>query len=142
MLVGHGGEAIVDHVGDGSRFGLDVEFVHDPPELLGTGGALRHALPALGPAFFVTYGDTLLEVPMDRLERRLLSSRAAGRDDRAGESGPMGDQQRRRGGWSGDGVREGRRRRARHRFLDYGMLAMRATAFEAMTTPDRSTWRR
>jgi NDP-sugar pyrophosphorylase family protein len=135
MLVGHGAEALVDHVGDGSAHQLDVEFVHDSPRLLGTGGALRHALPRLGPAFFVTYGDTLLEVPMDRLERRLLSTGA--------EAVMTVLENRDKWETSNVSVANGRVTRydkvaapGRHRFLDYGMLAMRATAFEGTPATD------
>ena len=107
LLVGHGGEAIVDHVGDGvGASGSRSTYVHDPPRLLGTGGAIRDALPDLGAAFIVTYGDTLLEVPMDRLERRLLVEPGPGVMTVLENRGPMGDQQRRRDGRSGDGLRE------------------------------------
>ncbi len=61
LLVGHLGEQIVEHVGDGARFGLRVEYQFDGPRLLGTGGALRAALPKLGPLFWVTWGDAYLD---------------------------------------------------------------------------------
>lgn len=64
LLLGHGADAVVDHVGDGGRFGLSVRCLLDGEVLLGTGGAVRRALPLLGEAFWVTYGDTLLAVPM------------------------------------------------------------------------------
>jgi NDP-sugar pyrophosphorylase family protein len=51
---------IRDYVGDGSRFGIAAEFSFDGPALLGTAGAIRHALPALGETFFVLYGDSYL----------------------------------------------------------------------------------
>jgi D-sedoheptulose 7-phosphate isomerase len=63
MCVGHLGEQIRDFVGDGGGFGLAVDYSFDGPVLLGTGGALKRALPLLGPAFFVLYGDSYLEVP-------------------------------------------------------------------------------
>ncbi len=50
------------HVGDGSRFGLSVRYSFDGEKLLGTGGALRRALPLLGEDFFVLYGDSYLEI--------------------------------------------------------------------------------
>ena len=34
--------------GTARRFDLEVEYVRDPPDLLGTGGAIRHALPGPG----------------------------------------------------------------------------------------------
>jgi len=61
LCVGYLGEKVVDAVGDGSAFGLDVAYSFDGPELRGTAGAIRQALPLLGPAFFVLYGDSYLE---------------------------------------------------------------------------------
>ncbi len=61
LCIGYLGERIREHVGDGSAFGLQVEYSQDPPRhLLGTGGAILHALPLLGTAFFVLYGDSYL----------------------------------------------------------------------------------
>ena len=60
VCAGYLGEMIQDVVGDGVRFGLQVEFSYDGPRLLGTGGAIKKALPLLGQAFFVLYGDTYL----------------------------------------------------------------------------------
>lgn len=60
LCVGHLGDRISDYVGDGSRFGLQIQFSFDGPVLLGTAGALRRALPLLGQAFFVLYGDSYL----------------------------------------------------------------------------------
>ncbi len=60
MCIAHLGDQIRAHVGDGRRFGLDVRYSEEGPKLLGTAGALRAALPALAPAFVVTYGDSYL----------------------------------------------------------------------------------
>ena len=60
MCVGYLGEMIRESAGDGSRFGLEIEYSFDGPELLGTAGALRQALPLLGDGFFVLYGDSNL----------------------------------------------------------------------------------
>ena len=62
MCVGYLGEMIRDFIGDGRRFGLDVVYSFDGEALLGTGGALRQALPLLGSRFFVLYGDTYLDI--------------------------------------------------------------------------------
>jgi NDP-sugar pyrophosphorylase family protein len=62
LCIGHLGQQIEEHVGDGRRFGLEVRFCHDGPQLLGTGGALRRALPLLGEAFWVLYGDSYLDI--------------------------------------------------------------------------------
>ena len=50
-------------VGDGGRFGVRVEYIVDGPVLLGTGGAIRHALDRLGPEFLVIYCDSWLDAP-------------------------------------------------------------------------------
>jgi N-acetyl-alpha-D-muramate 1-phosphate uridylyltransferase len=60
VCVGHLGEMIRDRLGDGASFGLQVAYSFDGPRLLGTGGAVRKALPLLGDSFFVLYGDTYL----------------------------------------------------------------------------------
>ena len=60
--IGYLGEQVRDYVGDGSSWGLTVEWSFDGPKLLGTGGALRQALPHLGENFFVTYGDSWLDI--------------------------------------------------------------------------------
>jgi NDP-sugar pyrophosphorylase family protein len=63
LLVGHYWEQIKRFVGDGSRFGVQVEYIVDGPRLRGTGGAVRHALDRLGPEFLVTYCDSWLDAP-------------------------------------------------------------------------------
>ena len=60
LCVGYLGEMIRESVGDGSGFGLHVEYSFDDPVLLGTAGAVRLALPRLGRKFFVLYGDSYL----------------------------------------------------------------------------------
>jgi N-acetyl-alpha-D-muramate 1-phosphate uridylyltransferase len=59
MCVAHLGDQIRDHVGDGARLGIQVAWSTEP-QLLGTAGALRHALSLLAPTFLVTYGDSYL----------------------------------------------------------------------------------
>jgi len=61
ICLGYKGEQISDHVGDGGRFGLSVKYSFDGDKLLGTGGALRKALPLLGDVFWVMYGDSYLD---------------------------------------------------------------------------------
>jgi len=62
LCVGHLGEMIVERYGDGARWGVKIDYAFDGPELLGTGGALIKALPKLGRAFYVLYGDSYLPV--------------------------------------------------------------------------------
>src|SRR5215467_14159621 len=63
LLVGYRWEQIQDFVRDGRRFGVQVDYIVDGPTLLGTGGAVRHALDRLGPEFLLTYCDSWLDAP-------------------------------------------------------------------------------
>jgi NDP-sugar pyrophosphorylase family protein len=62
LCVGHLGEMIQRDFGDGSQFGVRIDYSFDGPKLLGTGGAIKHALPLLGGFFFVLYGDSYLPI--------------------------------------------------------------------------------
>lgn len=62
LCVGHLGSMIEAEFGDGSEHGIELRYSFDGPRLLGTGGALRQALPLLGEAFFVLYGDSYLPI--------------------------------------------------------------------------------
>jgi len=55
ICVGYLGEAIQANIGDGSTLGLHIDYSFDGPTLLGTGGALKRALPKLGEKFVVIY---------------------------------------------------------------------------------------
>src|SRR5882672_2265132 len=48
VCIGHLGELIQAVIGDGRAFGLTVHYSTDGASPLGTGGALRRALPLLG----------------------------------------------------------------------------------------------
>jgi len=76
MLTGFGSEALRAHVGTEIASGVSVRFVDDGPTLLGTGGAIRRALGLLPDPFWVTYGDTLLDVDLEPAEERLECSPA------------------------------------------------------------------
>jgi MurNAc alpha-1-phosphate uridylyltransferase len=60
LCVGHFGDQISAAVGDGRSFGLAINYSFDGAELLGTGGALKQALPLLGDRFFALNGDSYL----------------------------------------------------------------------------------
>ncbi len=82
LCVGYLGEMIQRQFGDGSTFGVKLDYSFDSsrrsdwprrsetktgaeadgPQLLGTGGALKRALPLLGMEFFVLYGDSYLPI--------------------------------------------------------------------------------
>ena len=63
LCIGHLGEMIQRDFGDGKNFGVQLDYSFDGPKLLGTGGAIKRALPKLGEEFFVLYGDSYL--PLD-----------------------------------------------------------------------------
>ena len=56
LCVGYLGEQVEAVVGDGSAYGLEVRYSWDGPTLLGTGGAIKRALPKLGPQFLCFTG--------------------------------------------------------------------------------------
>lgn len=60
LCVGYLGEMIQHEFGDGAACGVRLDYSFDGPKLLGTGGAIKRALPLLGDAFFVLYGDSYL----------------------------------------------------------------------------------
>ncbi|HEU0120193.1 MAG TPA: nucleotidyltransferase family protein [Bryobacteraceae bacterium] len=74
LSVAYKGEMIEEYLGNGSRYGIDVSYSYDGPVYLGTAGAIRKALPQLGPAFFTLYGDSYLTVPFAAVGESFLAS--------------------------------------------------------------------
>ncbi|MBI1875009.1 MAG: nucleotidyltransferase family protein [Acidobacteria bacterium] len=74
VCVGFLGEMIREAIGDGATLGVSIEYSFDGPTLLGTGGALRKALPLLGDAFFVVYGDSYLDCDYPVVQRAFEAS--------------------------------------------------------------------
>ena len=74
LCVGFLGEQVEAVVGDGSATGLSVSYSQDWPNLLGTGGALKQALPLLESRFLVLYGDSYLPIDFASVERDFLAS--------------------------------------------------------------------
>jgi len=68
LCIGYLGEMIQAYLKDGSQFGLQVEYVFDGERLLGTGGAIKRALPFLDEAFFVLYGDSYLPCDYQKVQ--------------------------------------------------------------------------
>lgn len=61
LCIGYLGEMIQRDFG-AEKFGVKLEYSFDGPKLLGTGGAIKRALPLLGEEFFVLYGDSYLPI--------------------------------------------------------------------------------
>lgn len=62
FCLGHCGDAISDFFGDGSRWGAEITYSYDGEKLLGTGGAVRKALPLLEEDFLLIYGDSFMDI--------------------------------------------------------------------------------
>jgi NDP-sugar pyrophosphorylase family protein len=78
LCVGYLGERVREALGDGSRWGIKIDYSFDGEKLLGTGGALRSALPLLGDTFFVIYGDSYLDCPYEAIEAAFCESGKSG----------------------------------------------------------------
>jgi MurNAc alpha-1-phosphate uridylyltransferase len=74
LCVGHLGETIRDMLKDGSAYGVEVDYAFDGASLLGTAGAVKNALPKLGDAFFVLYGDSYLVCDYAAIAQSFASS--------------------------------------------------------------------
>jgi len=74
LCIGYLGEQVEGVVGDGSSYGMEVLYSWDGPHLLGTGGALKQALPLMGEHFFVYYGDSYLPIDFREVERSFFAS--------------------------------------------------------------------
>ncbi|MGZ8844569.1 MAG: nucleotidyltransferase family protein, partial [Pyrinomonadaceae bacterium] len=74
FCLGHLGEQVQDALGDGSEFEVELNYVFDGARPLGTGGALRKALPLLGDAFLVLYGDSYLDCDYQAISKYFVES--------------------------------------------------------------------
>jgi NDP-sugar pyrophosphorylase family protein len=128
LCVGHLGEMVREAIGDGSAFGVDVDYSFDGPALLGTAGAIRNALPKLGPAFFVIYGDSYLPCDYRAVGRAFQSSNKLG----------MMTVFRNEGKWDTSNVEfergeilayDKKNRTLRMKHIDYGLGVFRSEAF-------------
>ena len=60
------GEQIVDRLGSGAEFGLQIVYSPEYDQVLETGGGIRRALPVLGDEpFWVLNGDVLTDIRLD-----------------------------------------------------------------------------
>ena len=67
-------EMVQEYLGDGSSRGVKIRYSHDGETQLGTGGAIQKALPTLGEAFAVLYGDSYLPINYLAVEKEFLNS--------------------------------------------------------------------
>ena len=65
LVVGHLGEVIREHFGDGTAFGVNISyFIEETP--LGTAGALTKMKGRLENTFFLVFGDLFVNINYDR----------------------------------------------------------------------------
>jgi NDP-sugar pyrophosphorylase family protein len=74
LCVGHLSEMIEATIGNGNTLGLHIDYSFDGSTLLGTGGALKRALPKLGERFVVIYGDSYMPVDYARVVEAFVVS--------------------------------------------------------------------
>lgn len=140
ILTGYLGEQIEDYFGDGSAIGLHIGYSREPGPL-GTGGALRHASSLLEEAFLLIYGDSFLPIEYGLLERRLMETGATAVvalfEDRDGETGVVANVDIDRDGfvtrYQKNSPDSGLR------FIDAGVLAMRAEAIQLIPAGEKSS---
>ncbi|HEV2805074.1 MAG TPA: nucleotidyltransferase family protein [Chthoniobacterales bacterium] len=78
LCIGHRGEMIQEQFGDGTNAGMTLTYSSDGAQLLGTGGALKKALPLLGDHFFVLYGDSYLPIDYSAPAQAFVASQKLG----------------------------------------------------------------
>lgn len=79
LCIGVFSDQIIDYVGDGSKLGVSVKYsVEHATELLGTLGALIKAHDLLSDIFFVTFGDSYLEIDYQRIYDEFIHSNKMG----------------------------------------------------------------
>jgi NDP-sugar pyrophosphorylase family protein len=76
LCLAHLGEQIRAAVDGALAPGLSVRYSFDGATLLGTGGALRAALPLLGEEFFVVNGDSYLPCSLRRIQAAYRAARS------------------------------------------------------------------
>lgn len=70
--IAHLADAITDALGDGDRFGMTIDYSHEPAGALDTGGGVKQALPLLGSApFAVINGDVFTDFDFTALRAGL-----------------------------------------------------------------------
>ncbi len=134
LCCGHLSDQIEAFAGDGRQFGLKLLYSHDGDQPLGTGGAVRAALPLLGRRFLVMYGDSWLSEPVQPVWQAFLA---------CGKPALMTIfRNRNRWGASNAEFRRGAVVRYEKenpspgmRYIDYGLEAMEASVLEYWIRP-------
>src|SRR6185369_5063930 len=128
ICVGYLGDMIETEVGDGSSLGMQIVYSSEGSTLLGTGGALRRALPKLGEQFLVIYGDSYMPVDYSAIvDAFVLSGKPAlmtvleneGRWDSSNLCFEAGEIRR----------YDKKRRTPEMRHIDYGVAVLNAAVF-------------
>jgi len=131
VCAGFLGEMIRESIGNGQAMGLRIEYAFDGPTLRGTAGAIRNALPLLGEAFFVLYGDSYLPCDYGAVARAFVES---------GKQGLM-TVFRNESRWDRSNVAfvngiikeyDKRNPTPEMRHIDYGLSAFQSPAFQGM----------
>jgi NDP-sugar pyrophosphorylase family protein len=132
LCLGYLGEMVRQVVGDGRMFDLAVDYSFDGPSLRGTAGAIHQALPLLGSAFFVLYGDSWLPCDYSAVEAAFL---------RSGKTALM-TVFCNEGQWDTSNVEfaggrilayDKKNRNSRMHYIDYGLGAFNREAFDGLS---------
>jgi NDP-sugar pyrophosphorylase family protein len=140
LLTGYLGEQIEEFFGDGSAAGMRIRYSREP-EPLGTGGALRHARHLLADTFLLIYGDSYLPIEYSTVGNRLLETGSMAAvvlfEDVHGETNvvPNVDVDER----SFVTRYEKNAAGAGLRYIDAGVLAMRAAAIDLIPPDEKSS---
>jgi MurNAc alpha-1-phosphate uridylyltransferase len=78
LCVGYLGDLIQEVVADGASWDIDVKYSIDGDVLLGTGGAIKRAIPLLGKNFFILYGDSYLPINFQNIQNAFFSCGKSG----------------------------------------------------------------
>ena len=65
LVIGHLGHKIKEYFGDGSKWGVSIDYFEEQFPL-GTGGAFYYLKEVLPDEFFVSYGDLVFDINFDR----------------------------------------------------------------------------
>lgn len=78
LCLSYRGDMIEKHVGTGNQFGMNIQYSYDGETLLGTGGAIKKALPLLAENFFVIYGDSYLNCDYAATKAKFIAQQKNG----------------------------------------------------------------